>query len=54
MAQKITVLQALDKSLRATKTYVDNIASNKVDKVNGKGLSTNDFTDELKFKYETL
>ena len=28
MAQKITVLQALDKSLRATKTYIDNTVSN--------------------------
>ena len=52
MAQKITVLQALDKSLRATKTYIDNVVSNKVDKVDGKGLSTNDFTNELKSKYE--
>ena len=59
MAQKITVLQALDKSLRATKTYIDNtvsnidsIMSNKVDKIDGKGLSTNDFTDELKSRYE--
>lgn len=29
------------------KTYVGNIAAKKVDKVEGKGLSTNDLTDEL-------
>lgn len=32
---------------RVIKSYVDTIAANKVDKVTGKGLSTNDFTNTL-------
>ena len=32
---------------RVIKSYVDTIAANKVDKVTGKGLSTNDFTNAL-------
>ena len=35
-----------------TKAYVDQQDSLKVDKVSGKGLSTNDFTDELKSQYD--
>lgn len=35
---------------KADKTYVDEKLGNKVDKVTGKGLSTNDFTDALKTK----
>lgn len=34
----------------ATETYVDNVASTKVDKVSGKGLSTNDYTTTEKNK----
>ena len=37
-----------------TKQYVDNAAEAKVDKVEGKHLSTNDFTDEYKDKLEQL
>lgn len=37
-----------------TKQYVDNAASAKVDKVEGKQLSTNDFTNEYKTKLEEL
>lgn len=35
-----------------TKNEINNLLNNKVDKVTGKGLSTNDFTDELKTKLE--
>lgn len=42
----------LDPSEIATKTYVDNIANGKVDKINGKGLSTNDLTNALKQNYD--
>lgn len=34
------------------KGRVDDLAANKVDKVEGKNLSTNDFTDELKANYD--
>lgn len=37
-----------------TKEYVDDIASTKVEKIEGKGLSTNDFTNENKNKLEQL
>lgn len=36
------------------KKYVDKLAESKVDKVDGKGLSTNDFTDEEKQKLADL
>lgn len=36
------------------KTEVDNLLAAKVDKVEGKGLSTEDFTTELKNKLEGL
>lgn len=35
-------------------SYTDTECAKKVDKVNGKGLSTNDFTDELKTKLDNL
>ena len=35
-------------------TYTDTECAKKVDKVSGKGLSTNDFTDELKTKLDNL
>lgn len=37
----------------ATETYVDNAVSTKVDKVTGKGLSTNDLTNALKGNYDS-
>ena len=40
-------------ALTSAKAYTDTIANNKVDKVTGKGLSTNDLTDELKSTYDT-
>lgn len=39
---------------KADKTYVDNELAKKVDKVTGKGLSTNDFTDALKTKLDGI
>ena len=36
------------------KKYVDELAESKVDKVDGKGLSTNDFTDEEKSKLNNI
>ena len=36
-----------------TQTEINNLLANKVDKVAGKGLSTNDFTDEYKEKVDT-
>ena len=49
----ITILEAFTRSLTNTKSYIDKIAATKVDKVDGKGLSTNDLTDTLKSNYET-
>lgn len=49
----ITILEAFNRSLTSTKSYIDKIAATKVDKVDGKGLSTNDLTDTLKSNYET-
>ena len=43
-----------DKATTYTKTEVDTSLSNKVDKVSGKGLSTNDFTTALKTKLEGI
>lgn len=39
---------------KADKTYVDTKLAEKVDKVTGKGLSTNDFTDALKTKLDGI
>lgn len=39
---------------KADKTYVDDKLAKKVDKVTGKGLSTNDFTDALKTKLDGI
>ena len=36
------------------KSEVDNLLNNKVDKVEGKGLSTEDFTTELKNRLNSL
>lgn len=49
----LTILEAFTRSLASTKSYIDKIAATKVDKVDGKGLSTNDLTDTLKSNYET-
>ena len=49
----LTILEAFTRSLTSTKSYIDKIAATKVDKVDGKGLSTNDLTDTLKSNYET-
>jgi len=43
-----------DLSSYYTKTETNNLLNDKVDKVSGKGLSTNDFTDELKTKLDNL
>lgn len=43
-----------DKSDTYTKTEVDSALDNKVDKVEGKGLSENDFTDTLKDKLDGI
>lgn len=42
------MLQGFDSDPGSVKTYVDEGLATKVDAVEGKGLSTNDFTDELK------
>ena len=42
-----------DNALTNAKAYTDTVASGKVDKVTGKGLSTNDLTDTLKSTYDT-
>ena len=46
--------QHQDISGKANKTYVDEELSKKVDKVEGKGLSTNDYTNEEKTKLSNL
>lgn len=51
----ITKVKLSDNNVKYTKTINDNFSEldlNKVDKVEGKGLSTNDFTNELKTKLE--
>lgn len=40
--------------LERAKAYTDRVASGKVDKVDGKGLSTNDFTNALKDKLDGI
>lgn len=44
----------IDLSNYYTKTQTDNLLADKVDKVTGKGLSTNDFTDTLKTKLDGI
>lgn len=47
----VSDVEALDAIVLASaKTYTDNVAANKVDKVSGKGLSTNDYTTAEKNK----
>lgn len=52
MANNLTILEALNKTVLATKSYVDGKLADKVDKEAGKGLSTNDLTDLLKSNYD--
>ena len=49
-----TVKDISDISGYATTEYVNEVASGKVDKIDGKGLSTNDFTDDDKSKLDKL
>jgi|GEM_PF-999181 len=44
----------LENKIDYTRAYVDEVGEGKVDKVTGKGLSTNDFTDEDKTKLGSL
>lgn len=39
-------------NFKAVENWIANFGAHKVDKVEGKGLSTNDFTDELKTQYD--
>lgn len=47
-------IQTLQQDNETNKTDIVNLEENKVDKVEGKGLSTEDFTTELKSKLESL
>lgn len=47
-------VSTLETDNETNKTNITNLQSNKVDKVEGKGLSTEDFTTELKSKLESL
>lgn len=51
LKNRVTILEGDNKT---NKTNISNLQNNKVDKVNGKGLSTEDFTTELKTKLENL
>lgn len=44
----------LESDNTTNKSNISNLQNNKVNKIEGKGLSTNDFTDELKTKLENL
>lgn len=52
MAKRIFTDESLTTLVDQTKSYVDSAVSNKVDKVSGKGLSTNDLTNALKANYD--
>lgn len=54
MAKKFLDLNGLLYFWNKVKTYVDNAGSNKVDKEAGKGLSSNDYTNEDKQKLQSL
>lgn len=47
-------IDSLNKSLTSTSSAIKELDDNKVDKVDGKTLSTNDFTNRLKDKLESL
>lgn len=53
-ADKATTLAGYGITDAYTKTETDNALANKVDKVSGKGLSTNDFTTTLKDKLDGI
>lgn len=53
MVTKLTNVVTLD-TLSRFKTKLDDIFATKVDKVEGKGLSTNDFTNDLKTKLDGI
>ena len=44
---------AMNSSIQTNKSNIESLESNKVDKVTGKGLSTNDYTDADKAKLDT-
>ena len=46
------ISDAVDTAITAEETRVDGLLAGKVDKVDGKGLSTNDLTNELKANYD--
>lgn len=48
---KLITLSLLARFLTNVKTYINTVVTSKVDKVDGKGLSTNDLTNELKNQY---
>jgi hypothetical protein len=50
MSNKIVDISGLERFFDNIKNYISGILSNKVDKVQGKDLSTEDFTTELKSK----
>ena len=47
----ITIKQAIKMAAAAAKTYTDQVASTKVNVVSGKGLSTNDLTNDMVANY---
>lgn len=49
---KLINLSALTRFWAKAKEYIDNLLNGKVDKVSGKGLSTNDLTAALKNNYD--
>ena len=53
MLKKITILEALNKCMTTIKEYIGLVADKKVDKVEGKCLTTNDLTDQLVENYNT-
>ena len=53
-SQPITYIEGLQEAIALIDTKIKDLEDTKVDKVAGKGLSTNDFTEELKTKLEGL
>ena len=53
MLKKITILEALNNCMTTIKEYIGLVADKKVDKVEGKCLTTNDLTDQLVENYNT-
>lgn len=44
----------LDRFIESTELHIDDLYNTKVDKIEGKGLSTNDFTDDYKNKIDNI